>query len=457
MQKLSPLLVIDADLEFIASLKNDPAKEFCELISVKNEKELSELLSGPFCPYAGIFLNPAVTQPEGLSILRIAREYRPVLPIYLLYEQNHIPSLSIEKMQELGIHQAVKKPLTYSQMVELLSPMAITCNSREFIEQAERSQSVIEVAQENGFVAVRAEDFLLSSACFFDVYVHLTRNKYLKLLHAGDTFSEDRLEGYIKKGVAYFYIKKDVHEKYLQHCDELVTNLLKEKEAPVEIKVSQVLNYGEQTITFLKNNSVNEQNLKHAYHFVEDVKSLIKQMNIENNKFMSKLLSHTATYEHSVATTLLTGVLSHSLSFTAEPTRIVGLASFLHDIGLFQMPDFLWSEDESQMTEDQKRNFQVHPILGAKILRTMRTVDAAAIKAVEEHHVRKDGKGFPERHSFNIVAEIVGICDDFERLIKKTIKNPQFQLLKELERDVFPNFSRQIVYEFRSAFFPVEP
>jgi HD-GYP domain-containing protein (c-di-GMP phosphodiesterase class II) len=109
------------------------------------------------------------------------------------------------------------------------------------------------------------------------------------------------------------------------------------------------------------------------------------------------------------------------------------------------------------MTEEQKKLFYTHPMKGAELLRGLRSLEEAALQAIEQHHMRLGGRGFPNAAragTVGRVAEIVGICEEFNRLI---LAHPDFtraQLLEQLEKLVFPGFSRQILYAFRSLFFP---
>jgi HD-GYP domain-containing protein (c-di-GMP phosphodiesterase class II) len=154
---------------------------------------------------------------------------------------------------------------------------------------------------------------------------------------------------------------------------------------------------------------------------------------------------------------MLSAVLSQTLEIQQEkPLQIVGMAAFFHDIGLVGEDPALEVEDEKDLTPEQKIIYRQHPQKAADVLTKMRTFDAAAVQAIAQHHMRAGGRGFPDRKVGHVtrVAEIVGICDEFHRLLQRKMKKPALNLVLEMEGNSFGGFSKQIVYGFRSAFFP---
>ena len=315
---------------------------------------------------------------------------------------------------------------------------------------------------DDAYVSIRAQDFLAGSKSFFDVYVRLASGKYLKLLQAGDSFTPDRLDNYIQKGVTHFYIRKEAHEEYVKYCSTLSSAVVKAKHLSTDIKTTQTLNHGEEVMKFLGSQGVTPELLAHATQFIGNVRELVQQIKPGQQDLLGSFLSDVSAYEHGVATSMLAGILAHVIEIRMEKTvHIVGMAALMHDIGLTILPKELAHENLSLMTDAQKERYKIHPALGADILRDMDGVDPAAIQAIEQHHMRPTGEtGFPQKAEagqITRVAEIIGICDEFNRYLAIARETPEFNVLAELEKNVFPAFSRQVLYAFRSAFFPKKP
>jgi HD-GYP domain-containing protein (c-di-GMP phosphodiesterase class II) len=157
---------------------------------------------------------------------------------------------------------------------------------------------------------------------------------------------------------------------------------------------------------------------------------------------------------------MISSLLVKKLKIVSErPVHIIGLAALFHDIGLYGMGPEFQDENEASLTEEQRAKYYSHPIAGAQVLRGVYGIDPSALQAVAQHHERRNKKGFPARAgagSINRIAEIVGISDEFVRLMKQAKKDPSLDLRAKMDNEVFDGFSHPVVEAFRETFFPKE-
>jgi len=74
---------------------------------------------------------------------------------------------------------------------------------------------------------------------------------------------------------------------------------------------------------------------------------------------------------------------------------------------------------------------------------------------VAQHHERRNKLGFPRRTGAGVVnriAEIVGISDEFARLLQRATQDPRVNPFQIMEVDIFQGFSFPVVEAFRKAF-----
>ena len=407
----------------------------------------------------GIFINLKISGPNGLSVIRFAHQYRPATPVFILYDDQL--GLSLEDLNLLPVQKAIAKPIDYSALIAHVAPPALFFDPKQSIEESKKNTDVLdgEINSEDSlFLAIRADDFLSGTKSFFDVYVRIRAGNFVKILQAGDAFSAERVAKYLERGVVYFYLRKEAQEQYLGWCDQIAGVVLQSSKISPQIKAQQTMNHGEETMSFLRNNGISAANLEYASSFVGNVQTLIKQLNPGVNPLLNGFLADIAAYEHAVSTTMLASMLNPPLKIQSDQTvQIVGLSAMLHDIGLYRLPEVLRSEDELKMNEDQKALYRTHPTLGAQILKDIHGINPAVIQTVAQHHQRRNKKGFPSRAGaghINRVAEMVGIADEFARLIEKIKKNPDTSLLQAVETQIFEGFSHQVVEAFRLVFFP---
>lgn len=458
------VLVADTDPVFVETLQKEHHSDRFVLKFAATGKEAQGLISGSPEPFYAIFINPEISEPSGLSVVRCAFMNRPSTPVYMITNNESPMGLTPKDLKKIGVREVLHKPLSLKAMIDLVSPLLIhfdtSAINNPLIKNKEEINTEIK-GDDREFVPIRAIDFISGTKSFFDVFVKLSSGRYLKLLQAGDGFTAERIEAYLKKGIIYFYIRNEVQESYLKYCDYLTSALLKHESAHIETKTKQTLNQGEETLKFLRSRGLSDKHLGYASKYIQNVQDLVTQIKPEGENEIDRFLANAAAYEHGAGTSMLASLLALHLEIQMDkPLQIIGIASFLHDVGLYQFPEELWDEDETKMNQDQIKLYHTHPEQSVRILKGLRGIHPTVLQAVEQHHLRMGGKGFPEQvHSIKLhkVSEIVGICATFQHYLQKAAIIENYSgLLTELERKVFPGFSRQIVYAFRTTFFPTK-
>lgn len=91
-------------------------------------------------------------------------------------------------------------------------------------------------------------------------------------------------------------------------------------------------------------------------------------------------------------------------------------ASLLHDIGKLLVPSEILSKPAA-LTERERLNVQRHPEEGAKLIGPLRSWLGEWAAAVEHHHERWDGKGYPRAlaaEKISLAGRIVAVADSYE-------------------------------------------
>ena len=95
----------------------------------------------------------------------------------------------------------------------------------------------------------------------------------------------------------------------------------------------------------------------------------------------------------------------------------VSVGAFLHDLGKVGIPDAILRKP-SALNADERAVIQTHPELGGRLL-AAHPLAHWAIDAVQSHHERPDGQGYPHGLVGGAVphaARVVGICDAFDAM-----------------------------------------
>ena len=122
-----------------------------------------------------------------------------------------------------------------------------------------------------------------------------------------------------------------------------------------------------------------------------------------------------------------------------EKTGLIelGLATLLHDVGMFKIPDAVLNK-EGRLTEEEMDMIRRHPEAAVEILSAHRDVYPKMIRAIYEHQERANGQGYPRGLKGGEIcdyAQIIGICDSYEAMTHhRPHKKPLLQTdsIKEL-------------------------
>lgn len=457
--KSMPALIADPDLEFLKVLSQDAARSGAAPITVQDSTTLAGKLSDPGLVFSGIFVNPKLAEPYGMPLIRTVMQHRPVTPLFYILDDQTVP-MTEEELKSLPIRRAFTKPFRFADLLAVVAEVQATFDSRGALSEAAKNTDPIGTVRQLGdeeFVPIVAENFLAGSSSLFDVYVRAGAGKFLKILKAGDAFTEEKVAAFLEKGVTHFHLLKGAQEYYLNYCDHLTAALLKKPQVPKEVKISQTLNHGEETMSFLRSTGVTPGALVHAEKFTGHVRTVTQQLQSDKHPVIDEFLMNLANYEHAVSATMVAALFVAPLRFQAEKSvTIVGLASFLHDVGLQNMPAKFLDEDESKLTAEEQKLYRTHPIVGAEVLAGVKDVSPTVVQAVLQHHERRTRHGFPNRPmtgTINVVAEIVGIAEEFVMLIRKAKTNPRVNPVRDMIwTGIFKGFSPNIVEAFRKVF-----
>jgi putative nucleotidyltransferase with HDIG domain len=124
------------------------------------------------------------------------------------------------------------------------------------------------------------------------------------------------------------------------------------------------------------------------------------------------------TFVHVTNVAILSSALAEAIGIAGTPLQHVTEAALLHDVGKWTIPKRILSK-AGNLTDEERAVVRQHPVIGAAVLAGTRGVSDLAIITAYEHHLRLDGKGYPETGSIrrpSTPSQIVQIADIFDAL-----------------------------------------
>lgn len=158
------------------------------------------------------------------------------------------------------------------------------------------------------------------------------------------------------------------------------------------------------------------------------------------------------THGHSTRVTEYAVAIAEEMGLPPTEVDIIRNASILHDVGKIGIRENILKKDR-KLTRDERREMQYHPLIGARILQSVRLLEPV-LPLVYHHHEWYDGSGYPDGlrgEEIPLGARIIAVADAFEsmtsdRPYRKAL--PLEEAVSELQRGKSRQFDPNVVDVF---------
>lgn len=275
------------------------------------------------------------------------------------------------------------------------------------------------------FRPVKIVDLQPDEELGFDVRVLLPQNKkYLVYSQAGEQLSGDKVEKLKKHKVGSLYVAKEEMQKFYDYsANRLIalgktdnqsmseTERTERLQAAVRDLFSNVVNTASETST-----------VEAGRELVKDAQSVV-QSYITNSqpsdwyvKLQQTIGETQDSYSHTTNVSTFAAMFSIGLKI-GKPEELA-IAGMFHDLGLTDVPSPVLQKAESERTLDEKKLYEKHPDYSIDIIKARKLiVPQSVMTAIQQHHERWDGKGYPKQiHGERMTpeAKVLILADQFD-------------------------------------------
>jgi len=158
-------------------------------------------------------------------------------------------------------------------------------------------------------------------------------------------------------------------------------------------------------------------NLVQIEHWVEDMIDCLIFMDTELLQLFYEYTSKNYLYNHMVNTAIMAGEVGLGMGYNKSRLHELGLAAFLHDIGMIKVGKL--EMETRRLTEQEYSEIKKHPFYGEDILSKIKDITEPVIYVAKEEHERMNGAGYPNGLKDGAISEyarIVMIVDVYEAL-----------------------------------------
>lgn len=454
------VLLADPDSEWLETVSKFLQDQFYKVKCVTNGKDAQLSLYNE--KYFAVIINWDLKNHAGSQVLKFIRTNYPAQKVILVLENDGLYAsgqYDEEKLKKLGATEIALKPFEISHLKELLEghqslgDLVSSLPKREGLSEEEEVQ-----LQDEEFTSVNINSFYSSKAVLFDIYIRLSSGRYVKILHAGDNFSKERIDKYKNdKGVENLYFHKSDRRKFIQYNNYLTRKVVGNKQLPGSVKVDMMKNVADKFVEEIHTQGVKPQVVDQGKEVCKTLFRLVEKQD-DLYKVLKELENDDPNiFTHSFLVSLYSTAIIKQFEWQSQITiESTALACLLHDIGKTKLPKELISMRPEDMNDEQLEEYQNHPQYGAEIVEQNRMINNSVKQIILQHHECYDGSGFPfgKRGSKILtLANIVKLADDFTHIMLDEKKSPTEALKSILmNQETVARYNSMIVENFIKVF-----
>ncbi|MDD4974418.1 MAG: HD domain-containing protein [Bacteriovorax sp.] len=418
------ILLVDPDEAWLSSAKKFLIAQMYDVVIVNNGRDAQLSLYNE--KFFAVIMNYDIQNHSCTQVLKFIKSNYTNQRVIVIIDNKELVDngiVSEEKLQKLGVAEMAVKPFDLPYLKDLLEGHQSLGDLMAGVTKKEGTSEEQEVAAtDENFSSIKIDEFYSSQAVLFDIYIKLKEDKYLKILHAGDSFSKERIDKYKnEKKIDSLYFHNSDRRKFIQFNNHLAKKLIDNKSVPIYNKVNQLKNVSEKFIEEAFTVGLKPQVIEQGREVCENVYNLIEsQPNLFSVLKSFQNFDPTA-FAHSFLVTLYSTAIIKQFEWQSKTTiETTAMACMFHDIGKTLLSKEFINLRPKDMSPEQFEMFKNHPALGLQIIESSRAINNSVKQIILQHHEAYDGTGFPYGKKGNKIltlANIVGLADDFVHIM----------------------------------------
>lgn len=455
------VLLADTDQEWLIKAKEYFAAALYDVEVATNGKDAQLKIYNSEKLFA-VMINFDLKNHSGPQVINFINKNYPALKIIISFntEDRLKHEDTVEALAHLKYGATYHKAQGLDELDSFLESHQSAAEMLALKPKTDKQSDEIEIQlDDNQFTSVPIDAFYSAKAVLFDVFVKLSSGRYVKILHAGDMFSKERIDKYKneKKVSELFFYKKDA-KKYVKFSNFLAGQLTESKRVSTATKVNLLKNVSEKFVENAFTEGVKPQVVEQCREICANIYKMI-----ESSKDLNRILREYDAFDpnafsHSYAVTMYASMIIGQFEWQSKTTiEMTALACMFHDIGKMKLPKDLLHKLEADQTDEEKMLVRTHPEVGAALLANERSIPNAVRQIILQHHERFDGTGYPsgiKGQKILTLANIVGLADTFYYCVLNSPEKKPVPALRAFLMDAnkVKQFNSVIIENFIKSF-----
>lgn len=421
------VLLADPDDEWLLAAKKYFEGILYQVQIVNNGKDAQLALYND--KFFAAIVNVDVQNHSGLQVLKFVKSNYPQLNIIMITSISEETSKdeddpTVERLKKWGATEAICKPFEFDDLKGLMEGYQSVTDMVASIPKRKGMSPEEEVdAEDDTFTKIKIDEFYSSQPVLFDLFIKLKSGKYIKILHAGDGMSKERIDKYkIEKKVEFLYFHKKDLFKFVKYNNHFAKKVIENKKVGTEKKVKLLQNVSEKYLEQSFEEGMKPQIIDQGKEIAESVFSLIQGQDDLYSLLRNYQDFDPNAFTHAYLTCIFSTSIIKQFEWQSKTTiEAVAFACFFHDIGKMKLPKELWNKRVEELDGEELAQYKEHPEHGYRLIENNSMILSSVKQIVLQHHEAYDGTGFPfgkKGSKILTLSNIVALADHFTHIVQ---------------------------------------
>jgi putative nucleotidyltransferase with HDIG domain len=396
------LLVEDDDL-FRATILRSLVKKQFSVSEASNGKIAREMLLQQ--TFDLVLSDIQMPHFSGLDLLEWIKKKQP-LPVILM--TGFSQALETQKAHEAGADDFLAKPFKEADLMEVVR------RHTGVVEEASPPPAPVDLDKD--FCKVSVEEFLSAKETLHNIYIRISKYKYIKIAHKGGKISEERIKAYKDKGVHFVFVAKEDFARIVGF-NLKVARAVSQSSLAVDKKINFMKHTGELILENAFVQGVNTELFNEAKDFIETSMDILTE-DEELFTILDILSTHADfLYAHSLGVSSFSVMIGRELGWHSGPVLFrLTMGGLFHDIGKKEISKETLEKSRPLLTQAERTIIETHPTRGKEILEALKSIPTEVIEIAYQHHEDPIGLGFPRgigKREIHPLAKVVQVANIF--------------------------------------------
>ena len=276
---------------------------------------------------------------------------------------------------------------------------------------------------------------------------------YKVLIEENESFTKETQDKIDKLQLKDLYVLTKDHPLYEKDTQEYIAKILDDDSISSKLKSEIIHDMATDTINELFSGEINKNKIDRSTELVNDTIQLI----LNDDSAAKAMLGVTSydyyTYTHCVNVSIYALGFGAHLKLDKNKLNVLGRAGILHDLGKKNIPNEIVNKN-GRLTDEEFSTMKSHPSLAVEILKELGEKNQLVLDAIEQHHEKLDGSGYPKglkAQEIHILSQIIAIADIFDALTtKRSYKEAlkTFDALSIMKNEMTTELNPHLLAEF---------